>query len=176
MLQSKEDLSNSRGNIQISIFASTSRQRPESRRRHEEYFILLKGRSQDDWAVFSVSPPLQVPLPSDCRFRCRRAGLESPYLPWHVGMIVSRNFQKMRCSRSRTLCRTTVFATYYNTKLANKDHLHQGQVNRHRRKRVSHQYPMPSCRTTPFARPIRLISGSYPDVNASAKSTSLEMS
>lgn len=125
MLRSKEDLSSSRGNMQFSIFASTARQRPVLRRRHEGYFILLMGRSQDDSrlrAVFSVSPPLQVPLPSDCRFHCRRAGMGNPYSPWHAGMIVSCNYQKMRCSWPRTLCRTTVFAIHDSTNLANEHH------------------------------------------------------
>lgn len=84
-----------------------------------------QGQSQHDSrlrAVFSVSPPLQVPLPSDCRFHCRRAGMGNPYSPWHAGMTVSCNYQKMRCSRPRTLCRTTVFAINDSTNLANEHH------------------------------------------------------
>jgi hypothetical protein len=69
-----------------------------------------------------------------------------------------------------------VFATYYNPDLASKHYPHQGQVNQHRSKTTSHKYPMPGSKTTQLARPIRLISGAYPDMCASAKSTSLEMS
>ena len=125
MLESKEDLSISRGNIQSSIFASSSRQRPVSRCHHEGYFILFTGRSQDDSRPRRYSPflrPGRVPLPSVCRFRPCRAGMRSPYSPMHAGMIVSCNYQKISCPRPQTLCRTTLFAIYYSTKLANKHH------------------------------------------------------
>ena len=68
------------------------------------------GRSQNDSLPIRYSPFLRlcrVPPSSDCRLRLRRAGMVS-VLILDPGMTVSRNYQKMSCSRPRTLHRTTV--------------------------------------------------------------------
>jgi hypothetical protein len=87
-------------------------------------------KSQDDSRPRRYSPFLRscrVPPSSDCRFRLRRAGMVS-VLILDPGMIVSRNYQKMPCSRPRTLHRTTVVTSILH-KLNKKHHPNEGQVN-----------------------------------------------
>ena len=119
-----------------------------------------QGQSQHDSrlrAVFSVSPPLQVPLPSDCRFHCRRARhgesvltLACWYdrvmqLPKDALLTAPELYVEQQCSLS-----TTVLIW------PNEHHpMEVGSIDFAARQPVTNNR-CPGSKTTPLARPIPL--------------------
>ena len=122
------------GNLQTSVSAFSSLQQPVKPELHCHHTSSYEIHGQESGrlapkAVFSVSPPLQGAtfIRLQTSSPPRRHGIRTHPGSWYDRM--ARNFQKMPCSRPRTLHRTTVVIAILH-KLTKKHHLHKGQVSR----------------------------------------------